>query len=137
MFSTVLWQTGTMGTSLSQVISSFVSSLGKKLAARDPHARTLGRDILNGLTVLETLVPGSLGKDKGLDCIGVWLASLELGPENLLDACVYSPRADCCIDISDLVQLRLQTWWPYPWVLGNSILWWSWRLGIIYWIACC
>lgn len=109
MFSTVLCQAGTMGTPLSQTISSFFSSLGKKLAARDPNVIAIGRDILNALTVLETLVPGSLDKDKDLDCIGIWLASLDLGPENLLDVCVYSSRTDRCIDPFEPVQLRLQT----------------------------
>ena len=114
MFLTVLLQGGTMGTSVSQMISSFVSSLGKKLAARDPNMRTLGRDILNALTALETLVPGSLSKDKGLNCADIWLASLEFGPENLLEACVYPLRTDRCIDPFNLAQLRLRT---LPWCL--------------------
>lgn len=90
MFLTVLWQAGTLGTSHPQVMSSFVSSLGRKLAARDPSVKVLGRDILNALTALETLVPGSLNKDKNLDCSDVWLAFLDSDPENLLDACMYS-----------------------------------------------
>lgn len=109
MFLTVLWQAGTMGTSASQVISSFVSSLGKKLAAREPNVKTLGRDILNALTALETLVPGSLGKEKKLRCGDIWLASLDLGAEDLLDACVYSARTDGCIDSLNLIQRHLRT----------------------------
>jgi len=92
MFLVILWQAGTLGTSHLQM-SSFVSSLGKKLAARDPRVRTLGRDILNALTTLETLVPRSLGKDKGLDCADIWLAFLDSDPENLLDACMSLPGA--------------------------------------------
>lgn len=138
MFLTVLWRTGTMGTSLTQMTSSFVSSLGKKFAARDPRMRTLGRDILNALTGLEKLVPGSLGKGKGLDWVGIWPVSLDLGPEDLLNACVYSPRtADGWIDRFDLVQLLLRTLLSCLWALGNAILYWSWRLGITCGIACC
>lgn len=109
MFLTVLWQAGTVGTPLPQTLSSFVSTLGKKLAARDPNVRTLGGDILNALTALETLVPGSVGKDKDLGCADIWLASLDYGPENLLDACVYSPRTGRFTDPLDPVQLRLLT----------------------------
>ena len=95
MFLTILWQGGALGTFHPQMVSSFVSSLGKKVAARDPSVVTLGRDVLNALTALETLVPGSLGKDKGFDCADVWLASLDSDPENLLDACMYFPGDDC------------------------------------------
>lgn len=111
MFLTVLWQAGTMGTSVPPMISSFVSSLGKRLADRVPDVGILGREILNALTGFETLVPGSLYKDKDLDCAGIWLASLDSGPENLLDACVYSPQSDRSIDLFNLVQLRLRTLW--------------------------
>ena len=109
MFLAVLWQNGTLGTSHPQVMSSFVSSLGVKMATRNPTARTLGRDILNALTVLETLVPGSLGKGKGLDCTDIWLASLDSDPEILLDACMYLPEVDHFADLFDPVQLRLLT----------------------------
>lgn len=137
MFLTVLWQTGKMGTFLSQMVSSFVSSLGKKLAARDPIVGTLGKEILIALTTLETLVPGSLGKGKDLNCADVWLASLGLGPENLLDVCVCSPRTSDYIDPIDLVQLRLPTLLSSLWVLGSVILCWSWRPGITCGIVCC
>lgn len=109
MFLTVLWQAGTLGMFHPQMTSSFVSSLGKKIVARDPSVRTLGRDILNALTALETLVPGSLGKGKDLDCTGIWFTSLDSDPENLLDACMCSPGADHFIDPFDPVQLRLLT----------------------------
>ena len=91
MFLTVLWQAGTLGTFHPQMAALFVSSLAKKLAARDPSVRTMARDILNALTALETLVPGSLSKDKDMDYTGIWLASLDSDPENLLDACMYLP----------------------------------------------
>jgi len=113
MFLAVLWQNGTLGTSHPQVMSSFVSSLGVKMTTRNPTARTLGRDILNALTVLETLVPGSLGKGKGLDCTDIWLASLDSDPEILLDACMYLPEADYFADLFDPVQPRLLTLWLY------------------------
>ncbi|KAF9650668.1 hypothetical protein BDM02DRAFT_1290706 [Thelephora ganbajun] len=90
MFLTILWQAGTLGTSYPQVMSSFVSSLGKKFAARDSSVKTMGRDILNALTALEMLVPGSVGKDKNLDCADIWLASLDSDPENLLDASAFA-----------------------------------------------
>ncbi|KAF9786112.1 hypothetical protein BJ322DRAFT_1210647 [Thelephora terrestris] len=90
MFLTVLWQAGAMGTGLPQIITSFVSSLGKKFAARDPNVRTLGGDILNALTALEVSVPGSLGKDRDLGCADMWLASLDSDPENLLDASAFA-----------------------------------------------
>jgi hypothetical protein len=83
------------------------------MVARDPTVRTLGRDILNALTALETLVPGSLGKGKGLNCSDIWLASLESNPEILLDACMYSPGANCFTDFFDPVQLRSLTLWSY------------------------
>lgn len=114
MFLTVLWQAGVMGTSIPQVMFSFVSSLGKKLAAKDPNVRTLGRDILNALTALETLVPGFLAGDKGLNCADVWMSSLDSDPENLLDACVYSSRTDFFINLFDITQLHLLTLWPCP-----------------------
>ena len=113
IFLAVLWQTGKLGTSHPQVMSSFVSSLGVKMAARDPAVRSLGRDILNALTILETLVPGSLGKGKNLDCTDIWLASLDSDPEILLDACMYLPEADCFADLFDPVQLRSLTLWLY------------------------
>ena len=113
MFLAVLWQTGALETSHLQVMSSFVSSLGVKMATRDPTVRTLGRDILNALTALETLVPGSLGKGKGLDCTAIWLASLDSDPEILLDACMYLPEADRFADLFDPVQLRSPTFWLY------------------------
>lgn len=122
MFLVILWQTGTLGASHLQMMSSFLSSLGKKMAARDQTVRTLGRDTLNALTALEMLVPGSLGKDKGLDCAGIWLVFLDSDPENLLDACMSLPRADRFADLFDLVQLRFLILWPYLWVLGNVTL---------------
>jgi len=93
------------------MMHSFVSSLGKKMAARGQTVRTLGRDILNALTSLETLVPGSLGKDKDLDYTDIWLASLDSDPENLLDACMYLPGANNFTDPLDPVQLRSLTTW--------------------------
>jgi len=101
VFLAALWRAGALGTPHPQM-SSFVSSLGKKMAARDPSVKTLGRDILNVLTALETLVPGSLGKDKDLDYTGLWLASLDSDPEDLLDACMLLPGADCITDPLDL-----------------------------------
>jgi hypothetical protein len=98
MFLTALWRAGTMGTPLPQIMASFVSSLGKKLAAREPNTGILTRDILSALTALDALVPGSLGKGKGFDCGGIWLAALDLNPENLLDACV-------CIHLGPIASL--------------------------------
>lgn len=83
------------------------------MTARDPTVRTLSRDILNALTALETLVPGSLGKDRGLDCTGIWLASLDSDPESLLDACMCLPEADFFADLFAVAQLRLLTLWLY------------------------
>jgi len=103
MLLTILWQAGALGTSPPQMMPSFVSSLGKKIAARDSSVVTLGRDILNALTALETLVPGSIGKDKGIDCADVWLASLDSDPENLLDACTCLPGRDSLTDPFDPV----------------------------------
>ena len=137
IFLAVLWQTGKLESSHPQVMSSFVSSLGVKMAARDSTVRTLGRDILNALTALETLVPGSLGKGKGLDCTDIWLASLDSDPEILLDACMYSPEADCFADLFDPVQLRSPTLWLYLWLLKNAMLCLSQRLGITCGTACC
>ena len=99
MFLVILWQAGTLGTSHLQLMSCFVSSLGKKMAVRGPSVRTLGRDILNALTALETLVPGSLGKDKGLDCADIWLTFLDSDRENLLDACMSLAGADRIVDL--------------------------------------
>ena len=113
MFLAVLWQAGALGTFHPQMTSSFVFSLGKKIAERDPSTRTLGRDILNALTALETLVPGSFGKDKGLDCASLWSASLDSDPENLLDACMYLPGVDRFTDRFAFVQLHLLTMWLY------------------------
>jgi len=113
MLLTILWQAGALGTFHPQAVSSFVSSLGKKIAARDPSVVTPSRDVLNALTALETLVPGSLGKDKGFDCADVWLASLDSDPENLLDACMYSPGPDRFTDPFNPVQPRLLTMWSY------------------------
>ena len=137
IFLAVLWQTEVLGPSHPQVMSSFVSSLGVKMATRDPTVRTLGRDILNALTALETLVPGSLGKGKGLDCTGIWLASLDSDPEILLEACMCSPEACCFADLFDPVQLRSPTLWLYLWVPRNAMLCLSQRLGITCGIACC
>jgi len=109
MLLTILWQAGALGTFQPQMMSSFVSSLGKKVAARDPGVVILGRDVLNALTALETLVPGSLGKDKDLDCADVWLAALDSDPENLLDACMYSSGADCFADRFRPIQPHLPT----------------------------
>ena len=89
MFLTYLWQTGTVGTSLQGMISSFISLLGKKLSVEDRGVKTLGRTILSALTTLETVVPGSLDKDKGLNCTDLWLFALDSDPENLLDACTF------------------------------------------------
>ena len=137
MFLTVLWQAGTLGAFHPQMVSSFLSTLGKKLSARDPSVGTLGRDILNALVALETLVPGSLGKDKDSDCAGIWLASLDSDPENLLDACMYLPGRDRITDSLAPVQLRSPTMWSYLWVLENVMLCLSRRLGIICGTACC
>jgi len=93
------------------MMSSFVSLLGKKFAARNLTVRTLGRDILNALTSLEALVPGSLGRDKDLDYTGIWLASLDSDPENLLDACMYLSGANHFTDTFNPVQLRSLTMW--------------------------
>lgn len=109
MFLAILWQAGTMGTPHPQMVSSFVSSLGKKLAARDPSVRTLGRDILNALTALETVAPGSFSKDKELNCADIWLAFLESDPENPLDACMCFPGKDYFADVLDPAQLRFPT----------------------------
>jgi hypothetical protein len=84
------------------------------MAARDPSVRTLGRDILNALTALEKLAPGSLGKDKDLDYANVWLASLDSDPENLLDACMCLSGAGRFTDPLAPVQLRSRTMWPCP-----------------------
>ena len=104
MFITVLWKAGKMGTPPPPAITSFISSFGKKLAARDPNTGTLGRDVLNALTALEALAPGSLGRDKEMDCARIWLASLDSDPENLLDACVYIRLGPTnwltCLDLS-------------------------------------
>ena len=135
MFLAVLWQTGTFRTPHPQTMSLFVSSLGAKMAAGDPTVKTLGRDILNALTALETLVPGSLGKDKGLNCASIWLASLSSDPENLLDACMWLAEVDCFAD--DPVQLRSPTSWSYPWVPKDGTLYSSWRFGITCGTVCC
>jgi len=136
MFLTILWQAGALGTFHPQVVSSFVSSLGKKVAARDPSVGTLSRDILNALTALETVVPGSL-KDGGVDCADVWLASLDSDPENLLDACMYFPGPDRFTDPPNPVQPRLLTMWSYLWDIENAMLCWSQRLGITCGTVCC
>ena len=113
MFLTILWQAGALGTFHPQMMPSFVSSLGKKIAARDPSVVTLGRDILNALTALEALVPGSLGKDKSFDWADVWLASLDSDPENLLDACTCSPGPSHLTNPFHPVQPHLLTMWSY------------------------
>ena len=100
MFLTALWRAGTMGTPLPPAMASFVLSLGKKFAVRKPNTGILGRDILNAMTALEALVPGSLSKDKGFECGDIWLAALDSDPENLLDACV-------CIRLGPIASLTV------------------------------
>ena len=135
MFLALLWRTGAFRTAHPQTMSLFVSSLGAKMAAGDPTVKTLGRDILNALSALETVVPGSLSKGKGLNCTGIWLASLSSDPEDFLDACMWLVEADFFAD--GLVQLRSPTFWSCPWVPKNGTLSWSWRFGITCGTVCC
>lgn len=109
MLLTILWQAGALGLFHARTIPSFVSSLGKKIAAREPSVVALGREILIALAALETLAPGSLGKDKGFDHADMWLASLDSDPENLLDACMYLLGHDRFTDPFDPIQPRLLT----------------------------